>query len=108
MAKSLFAVEGVTRGLPRTLMSLCGKMSIREQMISTRWRSWLKVGRRRRENAGQRGRGLRMTFTMPLTTATRREEARNERHGSRPANSVRRRNHDLRANQSLHRLTESK
>lgn len=99
MARSLFAGEDVTRGPPPTLMSLCGKMSIREQMISTRWRSWLKVGRRPRENAGKRGREPRMTFTMLLTTATRKEEARNERHGSRPATSGRRRNRDLRANQ---------
>lgn len=99
MARSLFAGGGVTRGPPRTLMSLCGKTSTREQMIFTRWRSWLRVGRRRQENAGQRGREPRMNFTMPLTTATRKEGAKNERHGSRPATSVRRRNHDLRANQ---------
>lgn len=99
MARSLFADEGATRGRPPTLMSLCGKMSIREQMISTRWKNWLKVGRRRRENAGQRGREPRMTFTMPLMAATTKKGFRNERLGSRPATLAHPRSHDLRASQ---------
>lgn len=99
MARSLFVGEGVTQGRPRTLMSLCGKMSTREQTIFTRSRSWLKVGRRRQENEGQRGREPRMSFTMPLKTATRKDRARNGPHGSRPVTRVRPRNHDLRANQ---------
>lgn len=80
-------------------MSLCGKTSIGEQTISTPWRSWLKARQKRRENAAQEGRGPRMTSMMLTETAMRKKEARSERHGSRPATLVRRRNHDLRANQ---------
>lgn len=99
MARSLFADGGATRGRPPTLMSLCGKMFIREQTISTRWRSWLKVGRRRQGNASQRGREPRMTFTMPLMAATTKKGSRSERHGSRPATLAHPKSHDLRASQ---------
>lgn len=98
MARSLSAGEDVTRGQPRTLMSSCGKMSIREQMTSTRSRNWLKAGQRRQGNAGKRGREPQMTFTTPLMTATRKDGLRNGRHVSRPATLARPRNHDLRAN----------
>lgn len=99
MARSLFAGEVAIQGRPPTLMSLCGKTSIRELMISTSWKTWFRVEQRRRGNGSQRGRVPQMLFMILPRKVARIQGARNERHGSQQTTLARRKNHALQASQ---------